>query len=58
MKLETHISSMVQNRPKEIDVTSYLNRFALEAVGRGGMGYSFGKLSEPNEFSTAAKDLA
>ncbi|KAF8176081.1 cytochrome P450 [Pholiota molesta] len=50
MFLETHISSMIQNRPKEIDVTSYLNR--------GGMGYSFGKLSEPNEFSTAAKDLA
>ena len=58
LKLESHISSLVQKEPKEIDITSYLNRFALEAVGRGGLGYSFGKLSEPNKFSQAAKDLA
>lgn len=48
---------MVKNSSKEIDVTGWLNRFALEVIGRGGMGHSFGKLSEPSIFSDATKQL-
>ncbi|PPQ64799.1 hypothetical protein CVT26_002631 [Gymnopilus dilepis] len=57
-ELEQHISSMVRTQPIEIDVTPWLNRFALEVIGKGGLGHSFGKLSQHNDFSAAAKDLA
>ncbi|PPQ92207.1 hypothetical protein CVT25_008981 [Psilocybe cyanescens] len=56
-ELETQISSMVKSGSKEIDVTVWLNRFALEVIGRGGMGHSFGKLSEASIFSDATKQL-
>lgn len=49
---------MVKNSPKEIDLTAWLSRVALEAIGRGGMGVSFGKMSEPTTFSTSTKQLA
>lgn len=58
MKLETHISSLVKGRSQEVDVTAWLNRFALEAIGRGGMGHSFGSMSKATEFSDATKELA
>lgn len=58
MKLETHISSLVKGPSQEVDVTSWLNRFALEAIGRGGMGHSFGSMAQATEFSDATKELA
>ncbi|PPQ92413.1 hypothetical protein CVT25_009902 [Psilocybe cyanescens] len=57
-ELETQISSIVKNGPKEIDLTGWLSRVALEAIGRGGMGVSFGKMSEATIFSTSTKQLA
>uniref|UniRef100_A0A8H8CGL0 Cytochrome P450 n=1 Tax=Psilocybe cubensis TaxID=181762 RepID=A0A8H8CGL0_PSICU len=57
-ELEGAISAMVEKGPKEIDLTAWLSRVALEAIGRGGMGVSFGKMSEPTTFSTATKQLA
>ncbi|KAF5314303.1 hypothetical protein D9619_011868 [Psilocybe cf. subviscida] len=57
-ELETNISALVKDCPKEIDVTQWLNRFALEAIGRGGMGHSFGKMSESTEYSEAMRELA
>ncbi|PPQ69737.1 hypothetical protein CVT25_010446 [Psilocybe cyanescens] len=56
-ELETHISSMVQNNPQEVDMIGWLTRFALEAIGRGGMGRSFGNMTEATIFSEAAKQL-
>lgn len=57
IKLETHLSSLAQSSPQEIDVIGWLTRFALEAIGRGGMGRSFGNMSQATVFSEAAKQL-
>lgn len=46
------------DRAQEIDMTQWLNRFALEAIGRGGMGHSFGKMSDLSKYSEATRELA
>ncbi|KAH9478197.1 Cytochrome P450 monooxygenase 81 [Psilocybe cubensis] len=56
-ELESHLSSIAQSTPQEVDVIGWLTRFALEAIGRGGMGRSFGNMSQSTIFSEAAKQL-
>lgn len=45
--------------PQEIDMLGWLTRFAMELIGKGGLGYSFASFNEntSNEFSDAVKSL-
>ena len=36
----------IENEGSEQDVTKWMVRAALEAIGRGGLGYSFDRLVE------------
>ncbi|KAJ3548683.1 hypothetical protein NMY22_g1169 [Coprinellus aureogranulatus] len=41
--------NMLHNGPREIDVTHWMARLALELIGQSGMGYSFDSLTEEAE---------
>lgn len=60
LQLEHAILTKVDAKAKEIDMTGWLNRTALELIGQSGMGHSFVDFSDEgsNTFADAAKDLA
>jgi len=56
---EAMMLEMKQSREAtSVDMISWLSRIALELIGQGGLGHSFGALGgESDVFSKAAKDL-
>lgn len=45
--------------PQEVDVLDWMRRIALELVGQGGLGYSFGCFEDGDEdsYGAAVKNL-
>jgi hypothetical protein len=52
--MQDGITALVKDGPRVIDVMGWLSRAALEYIGRGGLGHSFGPLDDDN--STAYGD--
>lgn len=54
------LRSKAANGTAEIDVLEWMSRLALELVGQGSLGYSFGTLNENsnNAYAEALKMIA
>lgn len=53
------LAKQVEQGPKEIDILSVMSRAALEYIGRGALGHSFGDLDDERstKHSNAVKEL-
>ncbi|TFY56029.1 hypothetical protein EVJ58_g7886 [Rhodofomes roseus] len=58
-KFREAIGSRVSDGPKELDMTAWLGRVALELLGQGALGYSFDPLvtDDPDAYGEALKSL-
>ncbi|KAF9043338.1 cytochrome P450 [Panaeolus papilionaceus] len=56
-RFEDSIVKQVQDGPKEIDMSTWMGRTALELIGQGGFGHSFDKLSEDAPENTVGRAL-
>jgi len=60
LRLQEILKSNVKDGPKDLDILEWMTRVALELVGQGGLGYSFGTLDDGapvNEYAVAAKNM-
>ena len=60
MQLRDIIEGEVRRGASHVDVMNWTSRAALEYIGQGGLGYTFGALNEKqqrNEYSEAIKTL-
>ena len=54
------ISLRIQDGPAVVDIMQWFGRTALELIGRGGLGHSFGPLDDERttEYSAAIKEIS
>ena len=46
MKMTASLGNRVENGTQEVDILKIMSRAALEYIGRGGLGSSFGPLED------------
>ncbi|THH33277.1 hypothetical protein EUX98_g922 [Antrodiella citrinella] len=56
-QLRDAVAGQVKDSPRNVDVLDWMGRTALELIGQGGLGCSFGSLTEniPNAYGEAMK---
>jgi hypothetical protein len=60
IKLKTSLSDIVKDGPQEVDMLQWCARVAVELIGQGGLGWSFGDLdgkSEPHPYPKTVKNF-